>query len=48
MQSNGDRPVGFAAWWAAHRDRLSILAIGGIALGGIVCMLLVVLAIVLG
>ena len=48
MRPNEDRPVRFAAWWAAHRDRLSILAIGAIALGGIVCMLLVVLAIVLG
>lgn len=38
---------GFGAWWAAHRDRISILVIGGIALGGIVCMLVTVLVLVL-
>lgn len=41
-----DRP-GFAAWWVAHRDRVSLLAIGGLALGGIVCMFLTVLVLVL-
>ena len=44
---SGDDRGGFAAWWAAHRDRASILAIGGLALGGIVCMFLTVLVIVL-
>lgn len=35
-------------WWAANRDRLSILAIGGIAIGGIVCMVATVLLVVFG
>jgi len=35
-----------AGWWAKNRDRLSILAIGGVALGGIVCMFLTVLVLV--
>lgn len=43
----GGERRGFAAWWAAHKDRLSIVAIGGLALGGIVCMFLTVLVLVL-
>jgi hypothetical protein len=39
---------GFGAWWARWRDRVSILAIGGIAVGGIVCMFLTVLLLVFG
>jgi hypothetical protein len=35
-----------AGWWAKNRDRLGILAIGGVALGGIVCMFLTVLVLV--
>ena len=38
--------AGFAEWWARNRDRLSLLAIGGVALGGIVCMFLTVLILV--
>ena len=45
MRPDGDWRSGLAAWWAAHRDRASILAIGGVALGGIVCMVLAVLVI---
>jgi len=34
------------AWLRQHRARLEILAIGAVALGGIVCMVLVTLLIV--
>jgi hypothetical protein len=49
----GARPSGggsgrFGGWWTANRDRLSILAIAGVALGGIVCMLVTVLVLVFG
>ena len=39
---------GFGTWWAHWHDRVSILAIGGIAVGGIVCMFLTVLLLVFG
>ena len=35
-------------WYAARRDRLSILLIAAMALGGIVCMFLTVLAFIVG
>lgn len=47
-EPNGAERRGFAAWWATHRDRISILAIGAVAVGGIVCMFLTVLVLVLG
>ena len=37
---------GVAGWWSTNRDRVSLLAIGGVALGGIVCMFLTVLVLV--
>ncbi len=42
------RPLRRAAgeWYAARRDRLSILLVAAMALGGIVCMLLTVLALI--
>ena len=33
-------------WWAANRARIILLAIAGLALGGIVCMLVIVLALI--
>ena len=35
-------------WWAANRGRVTLLLVAGVALGGIVCMVLIVLAIVVG
>lgn len=29
---------GWAGWWKSHRARIEILAIAGVAIGGIVCM----------
>ncbi len=46
-EPDGKRRNDFAEWWTAHRDRASILLIGGVALGGMVCMIAVVLAIVM-
>ena len=46
MRPDGQGRRGLAVWWAANRDRVGILAIGGVALGGIVCMVLTVLVIV--
>ena len=46
MRPDGNRRGGLAGWWRTNRDRISILAIGAVALGGIVCMFLTVLAIV--
>lgn len=43
LAPSGDDRRAAAAWW----DRASILAIGGLALGGIVCMFLTVLVLVL-
>jgi hypothetical protein len=44
-ESDGKSRNDLAEWWTAHRDRASILLIGGVALGGMVCMIAVVLAI---
>ena len=46
MRSDADGRSRLAAWWRGNRDRFTILAIGGVALGGIVCMFLTVLVIV--
>lgn len=46
-EPDGKRQHDFAEWWTTHRDRASILLIGGVALGGMVCMIAVVLAIVM-
>ncbi len=35
-------------WYATKRDRLSILLIAAVALGGIVCMFLTVLVLIVG
>lgn len=48
MRPDGDGHGGLDGWWAANRDRISILAIAGVALGGIVCMLVTVLVLVFG
>ncbi len=42
------RPLRRAAgeWYAARRDRLSIILIAAVALGGIVCMFLAVLVLI--
>ena len=37
-----------AEWYAPRRDRLSILFIAAVALGGIVCMFLTVLVLLVG
>lgn len=47
MPSDGNGGMD-GGWWAANRDRIAILAIGGVAIGGIVCMLAIVLVVVLG
>jgi len=36
----------FGRWFRQHRARIEILAIGGVAIGGIVCMALTVLVII--
>lgn len=47
MTEGGEpRRSAFAGWWAANRSRVEILAIGGLAIGGIVCMALVVLVVI--
>ena len=46
MIRSGRRAVG--AWWATNRGRLTLLLIAGLALGGIVCMVLTVVAIIVG
>jgi len=44
----GERREGpFAGWWRVNRARVEILAIGGVAIGGIVCMALVIFVIIL-
>ncbi len=35
-------------WWGLHRARLTLLLIAAVALGGIVCMALTVIAIIVG
>lgn len=46
MRPDGEGSGGFGGWWVANRDRVSILAIAAVALGGIVCMLVTVLVLV--
>lgn len=36
----------FGRWWRAHRPRIELLAIAGVAIGGIVCMALTVLILI--
>lgn len=48
MRPDAEGSGGFGGWWAANRDRVSLLAIAGVALGGIVCMFLTILLLVLG
>lgn len=48
MAADGEGVQGGGGWWAANRDRVAVLAIGGVAIGGIVCMMATVLLLVLG
>ncbi len=45
-----EKPAGhqFSAWWQANRDRVSILAIAAVALGGMFCLVIIVLVLIWG
>jgi len=46
MADGEHRERGFARWWRANRGRAQLLAIAAVAIGGIVCMVLTVLALI--
>ena len=48
MRSRPNGRSGLGAWWATNGGRVTLLLIAGVALGGIACMVLVVVALIVG